>query len=294
MEENALAKWLENRSQEMEDRSEPELTNVLDQVDRFEQPVVNADALFEKIQNAKKLNSEKEPRSNLRFLRIASLAAAVAAMLIAFNFFGVEKTTVDSFSGTIVNHELPDQSVVKLNSNSSIEYKSDFENRRKLYLKGEGFFEVEKGKQFSVITDQGSVRVLGTSFNVFARENHFVVACKTGKVEVSVNGNSAKIGPGQVIRVQSEELNLSEEEVRNIGEWDQSETSFQNAPLGEVLSSLAAKYNLTLEPLRTETSTMNYTGNYVHDDLDKALKMVCLPMGIEYSINQDNHLNIRN
>ena len=80
--------------------------------------------------------------------------------------------------------ELPDGSTASLNANTTISYSEDW--NRELTLKGEAFFEVTEGEKFLVKTSIGDVEVLGTSFNVFVRDSVFEVACKTGKVGVSI------------------------------------------------------------------------------------------------------------
>ena len=45
--------------------------------------------------------------------------------------------------------------------------KKRFTDERIIQLRGEAFFEVEKGSRFVVQTGKGAVEVLGTSFNVF-------------------------------------------------------------------------------------------------------------------------------
>lgn len=67
--------------------------------------------------------------------------------------------------------ELPDGTVVWMNSESSLRFPESFaSDRREVYLTGEAYFEVKKDRSspFLVHTEEGSVRVLGTSFNVSA------------------------------------------------------------------------------------------------------------------------------
>ena len=67
--------------------------------------------------------------------------------------------------------ELPDGTVVWINSESSLRFPETFAREcREVYLKGEAYFEVKKDKDkpFHVYTELGDVRVLGTSFNVSA------------------------------------------------------------------------------------------------------------------------------
>ena len=64
---------------------------------------------------------------------------------------------------------LPDGSVAWLNTNSKLTYPEKFSDKyRKVKLEGEGYFKVKKNEQapFFVETNQMTVNVLGTSFDV--------------------------------------------------------------------------------------------------------------------------------
>jgi ferric-dicitrate binding protein FerR (iron transport regulator) len=64
---------------------------------------------------------------------------------------------------------LPDGSTVWLNSNSTLLLPENFSSKhRKLFLKGEAFFEVHKDKDnsFRVFSGNSVTEVLGTSFNI--------------------------------------------------------------------------------------------------------------------------------
>ena len=72
---------------------------------------------------------------------------------------------------------LSDGTKVTLNSGSRLAFPSEFQDdKREVYLCGEGYFEVTKnpGKPFFVKTDNIDIKVLGTVFNISAyirREN---------------------------------------------------------------------------------------------------------------------------
>ncbi|MFY0650702.1 MAG: FecR domain-containing protein [Cyclobacteriaceae bacterium] len=89
---------------------------------------------------------------------------------------------------------LPDQSIVWLNAESQLTYSTTFTNERKVYLKGEAFFDVkhDKARPFSVASGDVEVKVLGTSFNVrsFSESELISVAVATGKVQVTGNNSS--------------------------------------------------------------------------------------------------------
>ncbi|WP_295122535.1 FecR family protein [uncultured Chitinophaga sp.] len=82
--------------------------------------------------------------------------------------------------------ELADGSKVWLNADSKMQYPPVFgKNSREVYLSGEAFFNVAANpdRPFIVHLAQGTVKVLGTSFNVRAYENEPVqTSVTTGKV----------------------------------------------------------------------------------------------------------------
>lgn len=96
----------------------------------------------------------------------------------------VEKQNTKGVKSTI---ELADGSKIWLNADSKIQYPKVFAaNTREVYLNGEAFFEVAKNpaKPFIIHLANGTIRVLGTSFNVRAYDNEKVVetSVSTGKV----------------------------------------------------------------------------------------------------------------
>lgn len=83
--------------------------------------------------------------------------------------------------------ELSDGSKIWLNADSKLKYPQVFTgNSREVYLNGEAFFDVARNpsKPFIIHLSNGTVRVLGTSFNVRAydNENKIETSVATGKV----------------------------------------------------------------------------------------------------------------
>ncbi len=96
----------------------------------------------------------------------------------------VQKQNAKGTKSTIV---LTDGSKIWLNADSKIEYPEVFTGgTREVYLNGEAFFEVAKNpaKPFIIHLANGTVRVLGTSFNIRAYDNEKIVetSVATGKV----------------------------------------------------------------------------------------------------------------
>ncbi|MEM6769726.1 MAG: FecR family protein, partial [Bacteroidota bacterium] len=117
-------------------------------------------------------------------------SAAVAAVLlvVAWVIWPESEQRIYASAGEPAKTtKLLDGSVVKLNAGSNFGFTEGAQRLGK--LEGEGYFEVRKSDvPFVVETELGTVTVLGTQFNVYARDGEFRVACTEGKVSVSFDG----------------------------------------------------------------------------------------------------------
>ncbi|MEM9931461.1 MAG: FecR domain-containing protein, partial [Bacteroidota bacterium] len=131
----------------------------------------------------------------------AGIGMLILAGWVAYHFGqGDQMVTQMVAVGEKLEEELPDGSVVYANAVTTLSYSpQEWSSARDVQLKGEAFFEVEKGSNFTVNTPQGTVEVLGTSFNVLAREDIFEVICYTGKVRVTAGERTAELSPGQSV-----------------------------------------------------------------------------------------------
>ncbi|MEQ8907418.1 FecR domain-containing protein [Ekhidna sp.] len=215
------------------------------------------------------------------YMGIAASLLLIAAIAFLFYPKGTPETlniaTALAESTTI---DLPDGSKVTLNANSSISYSEDWD--RKLHLEGEAFFEVVKGEQFVVKTTIGSVEVLGTSFNVFARDSTFEVACKTGKVRVNVPSKavSEPLSSGQSIRVEIDTVKRTSLDAELVGKWQAGEFYFNEQHLSDVLSEVERQFSVSIA--LPDSSDYVFSGYFTNKNIDSALEMVCLPLGLAY------------
>ena len=186
--------------------------------------------------------------------------------------------------------DLPDGSKVTLNAESTIQYEGADE--RTIKLQGEAFFDVEKGVPFKVITENGTVTVLGTSFNVKSRGEVFEVSCKTGEVAVSVDDsdqvNNLLPGEGLIKDVDTIRFTALNEDI--IGKWSSGEFYFESKPLEEVLDELQRQFNVEV---RSDTLEQRlFTGYFNNENLDLALMIICEPLGLLYEITNDDKVII--
>ena len=165
--------------------------------------------LWDKIQT--KVNQEGKVRSlpsrNPAIRRWIGIAAAACIGLLFFFYQYNPDTTINVRAAEQLVYFLPDSSKITVNAGSVVAFNAKkWEEDRKVELEGEAFFEVKKGSRFQVHTSYGTVEVLGTSFNVYARPDAFAVDCFTGKVRVATDKSEEQIlTPGLGTKLTAQE-----------------------------------------------------------------------------------------
>lgn len=135
----------------------------------------------------------------MQFKKLAVAALLVISIGIAAAVFLTTKTIV-SPSDQQIAYFLPDSSKVTIKPQTELTFKPLlWKYVRKVKFEGEALFEVEKGNKFEVVSANAKTVVLGTSFNIYARENNYNVTCFSGKVKVveAQYRNNVLLTPGQ-------------------------------------------------------------------------------------------------
>ena len=294
--EQLIIKWLNN------DLSEAELKvfNALEDADLYKEIVEEAQR-FKGNANAKvgtfealneKLVGKKEASTHW----LKAITSIAAALVIGFALFTlINRNQVSTFKTELAQNEtitLPDNSKVSLNELSELEYNSsDWNDNRSLSLKGEAFFDVEKGNRFDVNTNLGNVSVLGTEFNVLSRDSIFKVSCYEGLVQVTYNNNDIKLPAGTEFILAS---GKGEKSSIVIAEpyWLKNMSVFENAAFKDVIAEVEKQYNVTIN--YSSNTLIKFTGAFEHNNLENALKSITQPLNLTYIIQNTNEVIIRN
>lgn len=227
------------------------------------------------------------PIRKLRPMRwLGYVAAAAVAALLIFQVYN-PTTSVLNGKGEHIAHILPDQSQIELNADSKIAYKTkNWSKERIVEMEGEAFFEVEKGASFKVITPNGTVEVLGTSFNVNARNGNLIVDCQTGKVRVSSKGDQEILTPGKGTRLNDNKTALVDIYTSNVDQkiaWRNGQFFFENVTLSKVISELERQYDVHIN---VSAELLDRKGNYnFQGDLKTALNDVFYQLNATPVIN---------
>lgn len=226
-----------------------------------------------------------------------SLAVAASIILLAgvFSLIRFYTTTVSSQAGQHLAVNLPDGSTVILNAESSLSYQPIWWRfARNLQFEGEGFFEVEKGKKFTVKSPTGKTEVLGTSFNIRARNELYEVSCKTGKVKVtSPEKDEAILSPGYKASINKVGSVLVEkiEKPENTISWIDNKFIFTATPFTEVIKEIERQYGVKI--FLSEDVDYFYTGYFTKDiPVEQVLELVCKPFGLTYVANQNGSFEV--
>jgi ferric-dicitrate binding protein FerR (iron transport regulator) len=247
----------------------------------------DATASFEKIKSRRQKEAKVVSLHWPAILRIAAVLILGLSVLFYFSdtFFGASEVIYTTGIGETREIILPDKSIVNLNAKSSIAFSEDnWEDKRLIKLEGEAFFSVQKGERFEVITNSGTVTVLGTQFNVKDRNEFYEVVCYEGKVQVTANASPVQLTAKQSYREVQQVVMNARLEITDTPAWLINESAFESVPYLEVLNELERQYEVTINTKGVDSKQL-YTGRFPNKDLITALKAVTLPFGLTYQIN---------
>ncbi|MCB0400220.1 MAG: FecR family protein [Winogradskyella sp.] len=221
------------------------------------------------------------------------IAASIIVLFGLFMLLDDSEVIIETGFGENKTIALLDGSEVILNSKSKIVYDEDnWKNDRKLYLSGEAYFKVAKGETFVVNTDNGSVSVLGTQFNVNSTQGYFDVVCYEGKVGVKTLESDHILLPNNAVRSLGGDLVEEYNDKEKVPTWIQGESTFKSVPIYQVIKALENNYDVTFD-----TSGINnkeiFTGSFPHDSLNIALKTVFETLNIAYSEKEKRNIKLR-
>ena len=257
-------------------------------------PTYDKESEFEKLMADKRPKPEEDHEATrISMGTILSAAASLLLLLGAIFFLREEAPDAQAQNGETIEYVFSDRSRAILNDGSSISFDDDnWESDRRVKLTGEAIFDVEKGNQFIVETANGFIEVLGTSFNVRAWGNVLYVECYHGRVRVNSKGNSIEITKLQSVNVIDGILGDAKTIDNEDPYWTTGSSRFYEENLNSVFAELSRQYDITID---SPILNKKFTGIFNHNDLDKALQQITVPMGLSYNTNQEtNHVIISN
>lgn len=188
---------------------------------------------------------------------------------------------------------LADGTTVHLNAGSKLTYPVRFVGRQRLVrLEGEGYFEVARDEErpFVVSTSQGSVTVLGTTFNVNAYPDagECLTTLVSGEVLFSPagGGRTVALSPGEQAVCSAEGVVKREVDVDEYIGWVKGVYIFTDKPLGEIMRTFEKWYDIEVSYESPSLRDLTYSGSLERDEtINSFLDALELTGDIAYRIN---------
>ncbi len=218
----------------------------------------------------------------------ASAGPAAAYTLAASTDVGVLRTV-----------ELPDGSVLQLNTDSAVEVRLEEGVRRVRLTRGEAHFSVAKDRTRPFIVSAGGVdvRVVGTVFNVRLRAESVDVLVTEGKVRVGAPASEtqpprgasphaetpAELVAGQKLSVAFGEIatlggtapvSVTAAEIRQTLAWHTRRLDFDATPLSEIVTEINRYNRHQLVVADPRLNERRFGGSFPADDYETFVRML--------------------
>lgn len=251
----------------------------------------------------RQIRSNHHPTGNPYFLkRYLSVAAAVSLVLIGVYFVWQFVLTQSyhqyaTYFGEQQEIILPDSTLVKLNANSSLKFKKDWseDHVREVWLEGEGFFEVVKKPdaadgRFIVHTHQLDIEVLGTTFNVQARNGETQVVLNTGKVKLHQTDQTKDkqevfLEPGEMATLSQDQLVKTQVDPQIYSSWKDNRLFFENESIRKIAQRLKDMYGYEIKVDQQEWLDLKFTGSCPANDISILLRAISESFDLKVTLN---------
>ncbi len=273
-----LAKWINNEltTEEINDFKKSQDYSIYKNIKEYSAQLktkeFDEDDLLNKIKLRKNDSTKVIQIAQNWFFRIVAL---ILISLGVFMFYQENNSVVEFVEkGHKSTFVLPDNSEITLNSDSELKYKEkNWENNRTLHLTGEAYFKVAKGKKFEVNTNLGKVTVLGTKFNVKARNNRFDVICFEGKVKVDYNDKTIILKQSDKVSFENNDLIIQKKTAETMPSWLDNEIVFDQEQLKNILEEIERQYNISIK-CDLESTNQLFTGKIPNNNIEVALQII--------------------
>lgn len=265
---------------------------------------VDTDASLEKFKSAVREKEKLARRKDLS-IRWGRYAAMTAAFLTGLVVAGgitwglvsnkLSDYTVATAAGQRAQTVLPDGSRVWLNASTRLVYRNSFwSTDRQIDLSGEAYFEVAQDRHapFVVNSKQIKTRVLGTKFNVRAREeeNRVVTTLLQGSVRMEsprTQDNGYLLKPGQTMNINTDTYQAELIEYAEPSEvllWINGKLEFKQHSLLEITNIMEKLFDIEFVYEDVALKTERFTGQFSTD---------CTPDEILNVLMHTNHFNYK-
>ena len=248
-------------------------------------PAYDTNYEFEKLREAKQLDSKLQVDApvGIKMSTILSAAGSLIILLGAIFFLKESAPVASAKYGETIAHQLDSESIVILNDGSSIKYdQEDWPANRILNLKGEAFFDLKGEQSIIVETNLGTVEGQGASFSVRAWKDNLRLECYRDRVQLSTKNENQEVPRMSSVQTLYGRIGKVNRIDNEKPYWTNGISSFESEPINNVFAEVERQYDITIDRPRSENL---FTGNFPHDNLEKALRNITDAIGLKYHIN---------
>jgi ferric-dicitrate binding protein FerR (iron transport regulator) len=236
-----------------------------------------------------------------RGVRVIVAAVVAATVLITVGFgiarvstpkpaglplFGPRELVTDA--GETVTTRLSDGTVVRLAPGSRLQVMKNVAERE-VWLTGRAYFAVAKDstRPFRVRTHAGEALVMGTRFDLEARDRTLQVLVVEGRVAVSARGTTVQVGPMEMTRVLADKLlPVSRvDDVQPLLRWLDKFIAFEETPLQDVASEMERRFGMRVEVADKTLGARTVTGWSSAQTPRDLLMRICVAVSAHCSIS---------
>lgn len=225
------------------------------------------------------------------FVAAPALAASVAAAAIFISILinpAPEYTTFATQRGETEEVNLPDGSVIALNTSTEIQVRIDEKLRSVRLLKGEALFDVARdtSRPFVVASSYAETSVLGTRFNIRENAKKTVVSVLSGVVEVT----SSETQSALVTLIAGHEFELDaatgQQDIRSfkpdtVTAWRRGVAYHENVPLSAVVADLNRYFSTEIVIGDEALNDIPVTGGFDVTDQSIAIEALSIALSLK-------------
>lgn len=191
---------------------------------------------------------------------------------------------------------LYDGTKVWLNSGTTLKFPLVFkESQRKVFIEGEGFFDVAKNseKPFIVNALEMDIEVLGTRFNICAYpdDQAYYATLEEGKIHATnrFTGKTLKLQTGEQATLDLGTKRISSQVVDTelYTSWKENLLQLENAPFREVAKKMERWYDVKIIVDETMVFNKRYNMTIKTESLREMLRLLSFTTPMNYEIKED-------
>jgi transmembrane sensor len=232
--------------------------------------------------------------------RIASALLVAVSLFVMINLYPGDPNhrAYITAIGEQRSIDLPDGSVMQLNTASQVKIDFNDSTRTVRLIAGEAHFEVahNKTRPFEVSAGSGMIRAIGTAFTVYLNNQQVEVTVTEGQVEVAprqpqLSDGDADISNPKVSANQNITYNGNVDPVRNLEQaeitkklsWRQGMLLFSGESLEQVVSQVSRYTNDSIVITDPTIRDIRIAGYFKADDTRALFEALSVSFGVQVS-----------